>query len=314
MIITIISTIFGLVKLLVTSGLSTLSTLLFQLKVRSEDALFVILAFILPYRPVGQVVPKGRPGHAGIWPQYLSPTPSDSRSPCPGLNALANHGILPRNGRHIEYNTFVEAITSSYNLAPSAVSILVKGAFNFFDNGRGYLDLEDVTSHNVIEHDASFTRADMAFAPDQRKPHAKTIDLFLARASDGKHVSVTDLTYQSSIRRHECRATNGQYSLNSFSEKFFGDMNSAFITGIFGGLVDDLKIWLKEERFPDGWEPKARYSHGYPMLFGDITSLVIELNTDENAPLRSGDAYMTDQLTGATGSSFVNGSKKSKSN
>lgn len=32
---------------------------------------------------------------------YQAPGPDDSRGPCPALNALANHGILPRNGRDI---------------------------------------------------------------------------------------------------------------------------------------------------------------------------------------------------------------------
>ena len=29
---------------------------------------------------------------------YQSPAPDDIRGPCPGLNAAANHGYLPRNG------------------------------------------------------------------------------------------------------------------------------------------------------------------------------------------------------------------------
>lgn len=29
---------------------------------------------------------------------YASPGPGDIRGPCPGLNAAANHGFLPRNG------------------------------------------------------------------------------------------------------------------------------------------------------------------------------------------------------------------------
>ncbi|CAF4377053.1 unnamed protein product [Adineta steineri] len=33
--------------------------------------------------------------------QYQPPGPNDSRSPCPALNALANHGYLPRDGKNI---------------------------------------------------------------------------------------------------------------------------------------------------------------------------------------------------------------------
>ena len=30
--------------------------------------------------------------------EFIAPKPSDSRGPCPGLNAAANHGFIPRNG------------------------------------------------------------------------------------------------------------------------------------------------------------------------------------------------------------------------
>jgi hypothetical protein len=33
--------------------------------------------------------------------RYQPPGPNDSRSPCPALNALANHGYLPRDGKNI---------------------------------------------------------------------------------------------------------------------------------------------------------------------------------------------------------------------
>ena len=33
--------------------------------------------------------------------RYQAPRPGDSRSPCPALNCLANHGYLPRDGKNI---------------------------------------------------------------------------------------------------------------------------------------------------------------------------------------------------------------------
>lgn len=30
--------------------------------------------------------------------RWIAPGPNDIRGPCPGLNALANHGYFPRNG------------------------------------------------------------------------------------------------------------------------------------------------------------------------------------------------------------------------
>ncbi|KAK8062027.1 Chloroperoxidase [Apiospora phragmitis] len=36
---------------------------------------------------------------------------SDSRSPCPGLNVLANHGYHPRDGRNINKTVLSQAAT-----------------------------------------------------------------------------------------------------------------------------------------------------------------------------------------------------------
>jgi hypothetical protein len=34
----------------------------------------------------------------GTTHQFIAPGPNDKRGPCPGLNAAANHGFLPRSG------------------------------------------------------------------------------------------------------------------------------------------------------------------------------------------------------------------------
>lgn len=48
------------------------------------------------YRKPGQVTPKGAPGFGGKWPEYIPPKDTDSRSACPMLNAMANHGVFSR--------------------------------------------------------------------------------------------------------------------------------------------------------------------------------------------------------------------------
>lgn len=45
-----------------------------------------------PLKPANGVVPEGCAGAGGLWPQYVPPTSTDSRSSCPALNAMANHG------------------------------------------------------------------------------------------------------------------------------------------------------------------------------------------------------------------------------
>jgi hypothetical protein len=47
---------------------------------------------VTPSRKVGHVTLKGHPGAGGKWPDHIPPKDGDSRSCCPGLNAMANHG------------------------------------------------------------------------------------------------------------------------------------------------------------------------------------------------------------------------------
>jgi len=43
----------------------------------------------------------------------------------------------------------------------------------------------------------------------------------------------------------------------------------------FGGRVDDLKTWLIEERFPQGWQPRVTKRYGYTMLSLNLRSLQV---------------------------------------
>jgi hypothetical protein len=38
---------------------------------------------------------------------WHAPVRGDLRSPCPGLNSLANHGFLPRDGRNSECSAYI---------------------------------------------------------------------------------------------------------------------------------------------------------------------------------------------------------------
>src|SRR5882762_720130 len=51
-----------------------------------------IVTCFIPRRK-GHVIRDGHPGAKGIWPQYIAPKEGDSRSSCPALNAMANHGV-----------------------------------------------------------------------------------------------------------------------------------------------------------------------------------------------------------------------------
>ncbi|KAL2843735.1 Cloroperoxidase [Aspergillus pseudoustus] len=281
---------FEIVKRLVKEIIRLASVALVALQLRARDLVYTLINVSIRRRRLGSVIPPGYPGHGREWPKYLAPNfESDSRSPCPGLNALANHGILPRNGKHLTYRQMAHAIQHAYNLSPTLAERLT-AASRELDQGRGWIDLHDLNALNVIQHDASFTRPDIAFCPDQSSPNTELVDKFLAHASNGHSLSLVDLAYYSGLRRVESKCSNGEHSLSySFKHKYFGSGNCALMYAVFGGDVNDLKVWLGEERFPDRWEPKNREALGYTVVQSQATTLAIEFNIHEDQALRPED-------------------------
>jgi hypothetical protein len=58
---------------------------------------------------------------AGEW---RAPTDTDSRSPCPGLNTLANHDVLPRNGLNITQPMLVDVFINFLNFEEALFVLL----------------------------------------------------------------------------------------------------------------------------------------------------------------------------------------------
>lgn len=131
--------------------------------------------------------------HEFIAPDFEA---GDQRGPCPGLNALANHGYISRDGVTglVEVTT---AINSVYGMGLELATILATlgtvfvgdpislnpgfsigavdpGVENLLDNGLTLLGTPRglVGSHNIIESDSSMTRPDLYVTGD-----ASTMDI-----------------------------------------------------------------------------------------------------------------------------------------
>jgi len=75
------------------SGLITsISNAVVDMGVFGWDALLTVYNLVTPNLPEGAVIQAGQPGEKGKWPPYVPPKETDSRSACPALNAMANHG------------------------------------------------------------------------------------------------------------------------------------------------------------------------------------------------------------------------------
>ena len=210
-----------------------------DLSVMTWDFGLFLANLVLPAHPPNEVVAAGVPGHQGKWPEYTPPREGDSRSACPMLNAMylcrrrvknctdscrANHGILPHDGKNITFRDLNTAVRQTFKFAPSFCFFVPKFSADFLD--RSYwtdkFDLEELSKHNAIEHDASLTRRDAAQVPDQGKPDLKLVEELLNAATgkgpDGKRIlTKDDLSKQLAKRRAEARA---EYSESMFHNMF----------------------------------------------------------------------------------------------
>ncbi|KAI0827441.1 chloroperoxidase-like protein [Trametes gibbosa] len=250
---------------------STLLDVLVHVGLLVWDVLLTLFNHVVPQRPVGRVVKAGRPGFGGKWPEYVPPREGDSRCSCPALNALANHGILPHDGRNIAFPALGRAIEDVYNFAPTFGFFGPKHAARFLarDYWRDRLDLQDLDAHNCIEHDAS-----------GKIPRALVEEVLASASGPGGTLVGADLSRLMGRRRVAAKRANPEYSLSLF-HKLFGSWNCSTLLRIFGGNVDDLRVVLGEERLPDGWEPRFRRRMGLTILEFNFTVLPVEFSVRE---------------------------------
>ncbi|PCH36880.1 chloroperoxidase-like protein [Wolfiporia cocos MD-104 SS10] len=246
---------------------------------------------VAPERPASRVIPEGCPGAGGKWPPYIPPGAGDSRSACPALNILANHGIIPRSGRDISFRQVTDALHKTYNFSQTFCFFVPSYAAGMLNKSywTDTFDLEDVNVHNGIEHDGSLTRRDTFHVPDQSRPDPKLIEELLASGTGpGGNLTAADLSRVSGKRRSESRKRNNQFSLSTF-HKLFGSSNTSTLVTLWGGRVRDLAPILLEERIPDGWQPCITRPAGLTILEYQKTVLRIELGIKEEVE----DAFAT---------------------
>ncbi|EMD37165.1 heme-thiolate peroxidase [Gelatoporia subvermispora B] len=279
------STPFVLVAFLriVSGAVSLLSTVFTYGWIVIEDGLLTLLNLILPRLKPGYVVPEDAPGRSGLWPEYVAPQQSDSRSPCPGLNALANHGIIAHSGRGISFVEAEKAIRHTYNFAPTFSKLLPLYASQMLcrDYKTGTFDLADVAAHNGIEHDASLTRDDAAHTINQSSSqHALALELLTGGTGTCGDLTPADFSRFTSERRAHSRRANAQYTMSTI-HRLFASANSAIMMTTFEGRVKDLNPWLIDERIPEGWEPRVRDRMGLTLTKLNLTATRIELGVEE---------------------------------
>jgi len=122
--------------------------------------LLTIIAFAIPC--LAFPAPSGH--------DFLAAGPFDSRSPCPGLNALANHGFLPHDGKDLDYDMINQAAQDAYGFEDGFYKTAVDMVFEFNISTTSQpsetFNLLDLARHDTIEADGSITRNDIYFGDD----------------------------------------------------------------------------------------------------------------------------------------------------
>jgi len=217
------------------------------------------------------------------WTKWRTPESGEVRSPCPMLNSLANHGVLPRDGKGITKEMAVKALTNAINLHVDIAKFFASGAIATNPDAHAHsFDLNHVNKHGLIEHDVSLTRDDIAFGdnhtfnPDIWKSVVDTYgdskETNFALASEARYNRVIACK-----KAHEAANKEVEYGIK---EVIFSYGETALLLSMLGDPKDGkipveyLKILVEEERLPyeEGWRPAAQ-----PVTLKDMNHVVFNL-------------------------------------
>ena len=204
--------------------------------------------------------------------------PGSSRSPCPLLNTLSNHGFSPRSGKNISMTDFNTAMICVLNLAPDFANLLTATNFallKLIPDEDGFteetIDLETLNNYTTgAEHDASLSKEDRHLSIRQGRfaeggtplgpivPSSRLIDELMSDLP-GPYLTTKSLGL-ARVRRTRASLASGAPPLNeqarTASFKDAGILLQVFGRGGGGerrALKRHVGEWLRNERFPQGW-------------------------------------------------------------
>ncbi|KAI1847523.1 hypothetical protein JX265_000773 [Neoarthrinium moseri] len=193
-------------------------------------------------------------------PPWHPPGSSDVRAPCPMLNSLANHGYLPHDGKDITLEKTIEALDTALNIDAELATFLYNNAIttNPTPNATTY-SLNDLSNHNILEHDASLSRADFYWSGDAHTFNQTVFDETRSYWT-GPVIDVQMAADARLARVKTSMATNPDYSMSDLGSGFSIGETAAYIIIIgdsISGTVE--KSWVEylfeNERLPAelGW-------------------------------------------------------------
>lgn len=225
--------------------------------------------------------------HAASHPEWIPPGDGDVRSPCPGINTLANHGIIPRDGKNVPISLLHQQLSAIYPVSEDFLTIPIADAF---ENGLTHVDPNDGSIHlltldrlseaKVMEHDASFFRQDAFFGDGVQASIDESLIVQLFEQHNRDTLSFDDILAFQTKRIKDSLKNNPEATFSE--DDIFAMAEQATFLLVFG-QDDDLESvpknilreWMENERLheeyvgPRDGFPKATFN-------GDISAEVHE--------------------------------------
>lgn len=196
---------------------------------------------------------------------WQAPGPGDQRGPCPGLNTLANHGYIPRNGL-INPVQLLVGTWRGLSISPDVGAILGVLSWPFMGDlttmklsigtrvGLG----DGLAHHGILEGDASVTRDD-AWQGNQWSLSQDRWNQFKQEiiTHGNGHVTLKALAEARYRAWKWSYDNNPQFDFNPWRMLVaYGE--SGFVYQALRGdareyTVDMVESWFVHERFPKGW-------------------------------------------------------------
>ncbi|KAF7288991.1 HEME-HALOPEROXIDASE domain-containing protein [Mycena indigotica] len=106
----------------------------------------------------------GKTGDSGH--EFVPPMEGDVRSVCPAINAMANHGYIPHDGKGVTPWMIFRGLRACYGLSIPLALTLTGGGWFFNKRYFGQaITLVELGLHNGVEHDASVVHGDTPVPP-----------------------------------------------------------------------------------------------------------------------------------------------------
>ncbi|KAG9313426.1 heme-thiolate peroxidase [Chiua virens] len=228
---------------------------------------------------------------------YLPDQPGDIRGPCPGLNTLASHGYLPRNGVATPAQ-IITAVQEGFNMGWSLAAFVTYGAFvvdgnhltNLMSIGTNTTAEDELTPglniHGNFEGDASTTRGDFYFG-NNYSFNETLFDQLVDAANlvgDG-YITVDSAALQKYQRINNSMETNPTFSfdtprfLTAYAETTFPlafFVSEQTVNTTLNVTLENARSFFQDHKYPDGfYRRQGPYDFNeVNVMFNKIFSLI----------------------------------------